>query len=721
MSDVARLAAGVSRDGAPTTGGDIPTRRRAWSWRRCVPVLLVANLVVALTMAIAAPAPAASGAVHFPGELSGPGGGPLTAQLAPELAGNMLASGRKARGRRVRKLARQGGVSLTPSPTRPYWACPEGPCEAIIDPVAARASGRWALAARGRPLLEGHGEKGGLDPQDLQSAYNIPTSGGSTQTIAVVNGDGDPKAESDLAKYRKRYDLGPCTKADGCFREVNERGEEYNERNFGKEWELEASIDLDMASAACPHCHILLVEATFENVEELVASVNTAARLGATEISNSYGIPEENCEKDDCEEYSADYDHPGVMVTASAGDQGYDNYQAGYAAGTYLPSFPAASPYVVAVGGTSLRKAANSRGWSEAVWSEPELGVGSGGGCSRSEPKPVWQTDTGCANRTDNDAAAVAACETPVSVYTAAYKGWIDVCGTSVSSPLLAGIEAHASEYARSLPGADAFYADPGALFDVTTGGNEVTSAGCAPPTEDEYLSCAEVGYDGPTGNGAPDGPLELAGGLPFLATNPAGAVTSTAATLNGTVDALGTETTYRFEYGTTTSYGTSVPVPDASAGSSTSEREVSQTITGLESETTYHYRLVASDGAGAAYGEDRSFTTAPASVTGVAPDSGPAAGGGAVTITGTDFAGVTAVKFGSVDAKSFKVESETSISAYVPAGSGTVNVTVTTPAGTSSASSVARFTYRLGSAVAWGEKFRRAGRRQERRQRRAR
>ena len=153
------------------------------------------------------------------------------------------------------------GVSLTPTGRRPYWACPEEVCTAIVDPVKRTSSGRWE-PPEGGPLLEGSGEFGGFDPQDLRSAYKIPTTGGSTQTVALIDAFGDATAESDLAKYRERYGLEACTKANGCFRKVNETGEESNYPAANKGWEGETSLDLDMVSAACPQCHILLVQGT---------------------------------------------------------------------------------------------------------------------------------------------------------------------------------------------------------------------------------------------------------------------------------------------------------------------------------------------------------------------------------------------------------------------------------------------------------------------------
>ncbi|HYB23079.1 MAG TPA: hypothetical protein VED41_04730, partial [Solirubrobacteraceae bacterium] len=176
--------------------------------------------------------------------------------------------------------------------TRPRWACPEGACLAIVVPRPLRRGNRFAQARSGR-LLEGSGELGGFDPADLRSAYDIPTSGGGSQTIALIDAFGYPAAESDLASYRATYGLPPCTKRNGCFEKVNEKGEQGNYPAVEPNWDGEAALDEDMVSAACPECHILLVEGSTELPADLGEAVNTAARLGATEISNSYGYPED--------------------------------------------------------------------------------------------------------------------------------------------------------------------------------------------------------------------------------------------------------------------------------------------------------------------------------------------------------------------------------------------------------------------------------------------
>ncbi|HTU79552.1 MAG TPA: IPT/TIG domain-containing protein [Solirubrobacteraceae bacterium] len=604
------------------------------------------------------------------------------------------ASPRAAGGSRAARSGGVGGISLTPSTTRPYWVCPNGWCDAIVDPKPVSAGGSHRLAlpdARGQ--LEGSGEEGGYDPQDLQSAYDIPSSGGAGETIAIVDAYGFTAAESALGVYRERYGLSPCTKADGCFRKVNQKGQESD---YPKEdgWNTEQALDIEMVSAACPECRILLVQAENASDAALGEAENTAVRLGAIEVSNSWSSPEQECGKTltSCEEEERDYyDHPGVMLFFAAGDHGYDNTLEG----DDSPDFPAALPSVVAVGGTALHRASNARGWSEDTWYEPGRGSGGGSGCSRL-PKPSWQVDPGCAGRMTDDVAADAACETPVSVYDGE---WELICGTSASSPLLAGIEAHAEEAVRELPGAEAFYEEAGTLNDVTEGAN----GKCLNAEPVAYFCRAEVGYDGPTGMGTPEGQLKLGGAAPMAVTWPPEEISATQATLRGHVSPRSLPTTYWFEYGTTTAYGASVPVPEGSVG--TSGREVSETVGQLQAETVYHYRLVASNADGTSYGPDYAFSTGVPKVASLAPTTGAEDGGETLTITGTNLSGASSVRFGSREASEFTVESDQTISVTVPAGKGLANVTVTTPAGTSAATNASAFVYNPpGPVLAWGE-----------------
>ncbi len=367
--------------------------------------------------------------------------------------------------------APHGAAPVCPGPAAPATAR----CHALVQVDQAGAP-------RAATLPSGYG------PLDLQAAYSLPSDvAGSGQTIAIVDAYDAPKAESDLGVYRKTYGLPACTTVNGCFRKVNQRGgTTYPRSNQG--WALEISLDLDMASAVCPNCKILLVEADSNSYANLLAAVQTAVNLGATAISNSWGSSEFSSEASSqtpfCNASAA-----GIAVTASSGDSGYG------------ASFPAASTCVTAVGGTTLARSSSApRGWAEVAWS------GAGSGCSAFIAKPVWQTDTGCSNRTIADVSAVADPNTGVAVYdTNGYfgrKGWFVVGGTSASAPIIAGVfalagNAKTGSVMQSYP-YNAVAANPSVVNDVAGGSN----GSCNPL----YLCTAVAGYDGPTGLGTPNG-----------------------------------------------------------------------------------------------------------------------------------------------------------------------------------------------------------------------
>jgi subtilase family serine protease len=319
----------------------------------------------------------------------------------------------------------------------------------------------------------------GFGPTDLQSAYKLPSStAGSGQTVAIVDAYDDPTAESDLAVYRSQYGLSACTTANGCFRKVNQTGgTKYPRTNGG--WAEEISLDLDMVSAVCPNCKILLVEATSPTFTNLGAAENEAAALGANVISNSYG----GSDTSDAS-YGSYYNHPGVAITVSSGDSGYG------------VQYPASSHYVTAVGGTSLMTAGTTRGWTETVWS------GAGSGCSSYNTALSGQStfNTGCSKRAVADVSAVADPNTGVAVYDSTsyqgYSGWLVFGGTSVAAPLVGGVyglAGNTSSIDNNYP-----YAHSGSLFDVTSGSN----GSCSP----SQLCTARTGWDGPTGLGTPNG-----------------------------------------------------------------------------------------------------------------------------------------------------------------------------------------------------------------------
>ncbi|MFL6110849.1 MAG: hypothetical protein ACJ786_05800 [Catenulispora sp.] len=324
----------------------------------------------------------------------------------------------------------------------------------------------------------------GLGRPDLTSAYALPSSGGSGQTVAIVDAYDDPNAESDLATYRSTYSLAPCTTANGCFRKINQSGgSSYPSPDGG--WAGEISLDLDMVSAVCPDCHILLVEATSPTLANLGTAVNQAVSQGAKYVSNSYGGGESSADTG----YDSSYfNHPGVVITVSSGD-------GAYSAGT---EYPAASKGVTAVGGTRLVRDSSARGWSESVWKTNST-EGAGSGCSAYDAKPSWQKDTGCAKRMVADVSAVADPATGVAVYqTYGGSGWAVYGGTSASSPIIASVYALAGTPGSSDNPASYPYAHTGSLYDVTTGNN----GSCSP----SYYCTATTGYDGPTGLGTPNG-----------------------------------------------------------------------------------------------------------------------------------------------------------------------------------------------------------------------
>jgi subtilase family serine protease len=351
---------------------------------------------------------------------------------------------------------------------------------ARVCPSAAPASARCHSLVRvdgaGNPLANAN--PSGYGPADLASAYNLASSGGAGQTIAIVDAMDDGNAEADLAVYRSHYGLSACTTANGCFKKVNQSGgTTYPRGDPG--WAEEISLDLDMASAICPNCKILLVEASSASFANLTTAVDYAASHGATVISNSYGGNEYNGEQND----QSHYNHPGVAITVSSGDSGYG------------VEFPASSQYVTSVGGTHLTRTTGGRGWTETVWN------GAGSGCSAYIPKPSWQpTVAGCTHRTVADVSAVADPNTGVAVYDT-YRlhpgGWLVFGGTSVAAPIIASVYALAGNAASVTYGSYP-YSHTSSLNDVTSGSNGSCGGG---------LLCTGVaGYDGPTGLGTPSG-----------------------------------------------------------------------------------------------------------------------------------------------------------------------------------------------------------------------
>ncbi|GCE12969.1 peptidase S8 [Tengunoibacter tsumagoiensis] len=303
----------------------------------------------------------------------------------------------------------------------PYRACPDGKkvaqdhkarCTVIVEKSLGRHWGNFAVPPA---------DTFPYSPTALQTAYQLPsTTAGTGQTIAIVDAYDDPNAESDLAVYRAHYHLAPCTLSNGCFLKLNQAGQSAPLPSPNVAWAQEVSIDLDMVSAICPNCHILLIEANSDALNDLGMSENTAIAQKANVVNNSFGSQGEYT--DEASYCSLYFQHQTVTITASSGDSGPG------------VNIPAVCPYVTAVGGTSLQQNGTETAWS-----------GSGGGCSQYISQPYWQKSfsTGCANRAVPDVAAVGDPQTGMAAYdTYGLDGWYMMAGTSASAPIIAGVYA---------------------------------------------------------------------------------------------------------------------------------------------------------------------------------------------------------------------------------------------------------------------------------------
>lgn len=500
-------------------------------------------------------------------------------------------------------------VAADPSPVAPLSGsapAAAAPVQAACGPAAAGSASclvlrRTDIAPRTLALVTPATPPSGYGPADLLSAYTLAaaSSGGTGVTVAIVDAFDLPTAEADQAAYRSQYGLPACTSASGCFRKVDQNGgTSYPVADSG--WGQEIALDIEMVAAICPHCRVLLVEATTSSLDDLGTAVNTAVGLGATFVSNSYTAPEAMIGSDVTLLDTAYYTHPGVVITASAGD-------AGYVAG---PQFPAISPHVVAVGGTRLVPAANARGWTETAWS---LG---GGGCSSYEPKPTWQADPGCAHRTNSDVSAVADPNFGVAVFetdpSTSVGAWWVFGGTSVSSPIIASVYALAGTPTPGTYPAEYPYLR-GGLYDVTSGSNGSCGG--------SYLCTAGVGFDGSTGLGTPNGVG------PFLPVTKPGAPTGAAATPGNASAAVTWSAPASNGGGTITGYAvTSSP----GARTCTTTGALGCTVSALVNGTPYTFTVTATNaiGTGAASSPSTPVTprTVPGAPTGVAAVAGNAA-----------------------------------------------------------------------------------------------
>lgn len=363
-------------------------------------------------------------------------------------------------------------------------AKPQAPvCPGPVSAGTARCHAHVVTDAKGSPQAVTAPK--GYGPAQFRGAYGLPSAAPVPQTIAIVDAYDHPSIASDLNAYSSQFGLPLCNSANPCFQKVNQNGSAagpFPRADAG--WALEIALDVEVAHGICPNCKILLVEASSNRLSDLAAAVNTAAKLGATEISNSYGGSEYSSEVNDTA-----YNHPGIAVTVASGDYGYGSF-----------GFPAASPHVITVGGTTLTVGAGNAYGGETVWS------GAGSGCSLYVAAPAWQSFLApCAGKRGTaDVAADANPSTGAAVYDSVRyqgrSGWFQIGGTSLASPLIAGVYALAGGLPKGTTAASGLYGFLGnstVLHDVTSGSNGSCST---------VMCKGAVGYDGPTGVGTPRG-----------------------------------------------------------------------------------------------------------------------------------------------------------------------------------------------------------------------
>jgi hypothetical protein len=511
-------------------------------------VVAVAGIAIGGVVAALA-LPGTAGAVGTPG-VAGRSGPVSNARVQsnttahPQLA---VAGGHYTRLQSVCGRPKPGQMACFAIRTRPVTVKPGTPLPAGVEPA----------------ITVGNGPTGGYAPSDLAALYGYSrTTGGSGQTIGIVDWFDDPSALADLDHFDANYGLPAETAT--SFKKVNQKGKaaplpHKSAKTPGrKDSTLEISLDIEAARGVCANCRIVLVEANKPTNNDLSQAENSAVRLGADEVSNSFGGAE-GARRD--KKLAKAFNHKGVVITASTGDDGWYSWDFANANvhSNDAANSPSTLPTVVSVGGTKLldtgKKPTPVRK-SETVWNENGPGdkVGApkgpqgatGGGCSRLFSAQRWQrrvagfAKTGCGKRRlAADVSAVGDPNTGFDVFDSwDGSGWGRVGGTSLSSPVIAAMWALAGGAQKVKYPALTLYGNAkthrSSVHDVTAGGNALCGSlkarACArhftKPVNKiglGFLDCsfkknsakrvrhntqclAAKGYDGPTGVGTPNG-----------------------------------------------------------------------------------------------------------------------------------------------------------------------------------------------------------------------
>ncbi len=565
---------------------------------------------------------------------------------------------------------------------------------AFIHPNLHRAGSfvspyRTASEAIVTPTISGGTPPETGTPAFFQQAYDLAglaSIAGSGDTVGIVDAYGDSTAASDLAVFRSAYGLPSCTAANNCLKVVNEYGQTTPLPANDQGWATETSLDLDAVSSVCPNCKIDLIQAASDNFGDLETAEGEADALGANQISNSWGGDATDSPASEGLTNAA-FSFSNAATLAASGDSGY--------LGAGDNQYPASFPGVTSVGGTSLltpsdSQQGSSRGITETAWGNGQS-EGTGSGCNAYISQPTYQAGIGCAGRAYNDISADADPETGLSIYDTEDGGWEDVGGTSLATPMIAAYYALVGKTtANGSPAWD--YSNASLLNDITAGTDNGSNGSCS-----TFICNARVGYDGPTGEGSIAG--DVVQGPPGVAgpSQPNGgyeaASTSTSVTLAGGVYPNQLDTSYYWQYGTTTAYGEQSATTDVGTGSSAPAGSgglvpVTTSLTGLVSGTTYHYRLVAQNNYGGVttttYGYDYTFRYTGSTGS---SDTGPSissVGATSVTATTASFSGTVnpegqattyCFEWGTSSAYGNSTQDEA-------AGTGSTNISVTGAAG---------------------------------------
>jgi len=391
------------------------------------------------------------------------------------------------------------GAGLSAAAASPT-AAPGGRLYAVLRPACARPAApgafrcfaiRRVLVRPGTPgatpvVAAGHGPRGGYTPAQLAKAYGYdPSADRSHLTVGIVDWFDDRNVLTDLNFFDRHYGLPRETAL--SFRKVNQHGQAAPlPASHGGASSPEIALDVQAVRGVCHTCRILLVEADNPTNHDIKQAENTAVALGADVVSNSFGGSESVIGSS----LRSAFNHPGVVITASTGDDGFADFDLPKRFRGTPASYPASDPHVVAVGGTDLVLDGHGHVASERIWNEnPPASSGqqdgaAGGGCSTRYRAPDWQShnpgyqQAGCHGR--RLVADIAALADPMHGYdvreTDQIGGWVTIGGTSLSSPVIAAMYALKGGSGDAAYPAATLYTNRthrrGSLFDVHRGGN---------------------------------------------------------------------------------------------------------------------------------------------------------------------------------------------------------------------------------------------------------